>query len=216
MPKTHTDDLAPVLPSSIEGPFQISTPSDPTSWIKIDPAGARIAAGGDGRPTRVVAPVFGRTYGSVTAHYIGTTIVAHYVNAGSTGGFYLLPIRVPDDMDVTQPSSVRIVAAPVQDATTNGQAVRFYLQQTRVSQGGPPDASVVTFDWDVPDDWTTNDCNLVLIDNGNGRTFEGDTFENGDTLGLRIIRMGGSASDTFDKGVKFADCIAFEYTAKEY
>ena len=216
MPKTHTDDVAPALPSSIDGPFQIVDPSDCASWIKADPANARIAAAGNARPTRVLTTGYGRTYLNTTALFIGVAMTARYVNAEDNGGFYLSPIRIPDDMDVGEPCTVKILVTPVQDATTNGQVVRFALTRTRVTLGGSESSSTFVYDWDVPDNWTTSDYNMVTIDNGNGRSFEADTFANGDIVGLRISRQGAATEDTFNKAVKFAEYIQLEYTAKAY
>lgn len=191
MPKTYTDDAAP-------------TDGD-----------ARTTSG-DTPPTRVANTGYCRAYGTCTAHYIGSAITARYVNYNSTGGFYLLPIRIPDDMDVAEPCSVKILVNPVFNVTTNGQVIRFYLQQSHVADGGSMNTTSINYDWDVPDNWTTNDYNVVLIDNGNGRTYEAGAFANGDTVGFRIARLGTAAEDTFNKAVKIAEYLQFEYTAKQY
>ena len=213
MPKTHTDDIAAALPSAINGPFTVVDPADAASWVKIDPAAAQIAAAGGAGPTRVVTTSFGRSYGSGLSQYIGNYIIARYVNAGATGGFYAHPLRIPDEMDVTRPSKVRLLVNPLNDATTNGQVIRFILY---AAYGGTVVGTSITSDWNVPDDWTTDDCNVALIDNGSGHTFDGNTFTNGDTLGLRIIRAGGAAEDTFDKTLRIAEYLQFEYTAKAF
>ena len=215
MPKTHSDDIAPTLPSSIDGPLQIIDPSDTASWIKIDPANARLAAAGDARPTRVLTTGYCRNYSSTTAHVIGT-MAARYVTANNNGGFYLIPFRIPDDMDVAEPSNVKILVNPILNATTNGQVVHFVLAETHVAADGSRSTSTLYYNWDVPDDWTTSDHNVVLIDNGSGRTYDANTFANGEIVGFRISRNGIDASDTFDKSVKFAEYLQFEYTAKEY
>ena len=62
----------------------------------------------------------------------------------------------------------------------------------------------------------SDDFNLVTLDSGSGYTFAADTFQVGDLLGLKIIRSGLAAEDTFDKNIKIAETILFEYTAKEY
>ena len=162
MPKTFTNDIAPSLPSSIEGPFTVVDPADATSRLVIDPAGARIAAEGGARPARILTAGGGRGYGSSIAHYIGGYIIARYVNAGSTGGFYFFPIRVPDDMDVSQPSKIRILVNPLHDAATNGQVIRFVLYAARVAADGTISSTSVTRDWNVPDNWTTDHCSFVL------------------------------------------------------
>ena len=202
MPKTYTDDVAPALPSSIDGPFQIVNPSDCASWIKVDPANARVAAAGNARPTRVLTTGYGRTYLTTMMHFIGVAMIARYVNADDNGGFYFSPIRIPDDMDVGEPCIVKILVTPVQDATANGQVVRFALTHTRVTLEASESSSTFVYDWDVPDNWTTSDYNVVTIDNGNGRSYEADMFANGDIVGLRISRQGAATEDTFNKAVK--------------
>jgi hypothetical protein len=194
MPQTHTDDLTPALHSSIH------TYTDD----------------GGPRSLRVITIGYCRNYNAAAAQVIGSAIAARYVNANDVGGCYLLPFTIPQDMDVSCPSSVRILVNPPQNATTNGQKIRFTLQETHVPDGGPPQTSTLSCDWNVPDDWTTDDCNVALIDNGNGRTFEGDTFANGDTVGLRLSRSGSDPADTFDKAVRMAEYVQFEYTAKRY
>src|SRR3990172_2613126 len=106
MPKTYTDDVAPVLPSSIAGPFQVVSAADINSWIKIDPASARIAAAGGAQPTRRIIVPSARVYASVTSSVIGQYIVAVSVSGTQLGGHYLTPILLPDDMDVTKPCKV--------------------------------------------------------------------------------------------------------------
>ena len=194
MPQTHTDDLTPARNSSVH------TYTDD----------------GGPRALRVISIGYCRSYNTATAHFIGTAIAARYVHANDLGGFYLLPFTLPQDMDVSQPSSVRILVNPLQNAAINGQKVRFILQATHVPDGGSPQTSTVNCNWSVPENWTTDDCNVVLMDNGNGRTFEGNTFAEGDTVGLRLARAGSDPADTFDKAVKMADYIQFEYTAKRY
>ncbi len=216
MPKTFTNDVAPTLPSAIQGPLQVIDPSDGSSWIKIDPAGARIVAAGGAKPVRIVAVAFTRTYGSGSPSYISTTITSRTIGASSIGGAYYAPFRLPFDMDVSKTSNVKILVSPATNATTNGQVVRFTLDQSHVSEGGNPSTSSDSFDWSVPDDWTTSDVSLVTIDTGSGYTFAGSTFQAGDHLGLRVIRNAFAAEDTFDKGVKISEHLLFEYTSTDF
>lgn len=216
MPKTYTDDAGPTLPASIEGPFQIIDPSDCASWIKVDPADARIKAAGNARPIRVLTIGHKRNYLTTTSHFIGVAVTARSVNANDNGGFYLSSIGIPDDMDVGEPCNVKILVTPVDDATINGQVARFALTRTRVTLEGSLTGTTFVYDWDVPDNWTTSDFNVVTIDNGNGWSFDADTFAEGDLVGLRVSRQGAATEDTFNKAIKFAECIRLEYTAKLY
>ncbi|MFH1110148.1 MAG: hypothetical protein V1790_13280 [Planctomycetota bacterium] len=216
MPKTYTDDIAPVLPSSIAGPFQVVNASDINSWIKIDPANARLSAAGSAQPVRRIIVPSARTYASVTNSTIGQYIAAISVSATQLGGQYLTPILVPDNMDVTKPCKVRILISPVSDATTNGQVIRFTLAETHVATDGTRTETVFNHDWNVPDDWITDNTDLITLDNGSGSTFAGDTFQHGQHLALRVARVGTAPEDTFDKSVNIALHAVFEYTATEY
>jgi len=216
MPKTFTDDIAPALPSSLSGPFQVVDPTDANSWIKVDPAGAMIAAAGAARPVRTVKSSYVRSYLSASASVIGSVLAARSISNELLGGFYTSPIRVPDDMDVTQPSDVNILVSPVQNATVNGQAIRFQLSHSRVTPSGTSLNGVITVDWPVPDNWTVTDAAAALIDNGNGRTFEANVLSTGDYLGFRCVRFGSAAEDTFNKGVLIAESLMFRYTAKTF
>lgn len=216
MPKTYTDDVAPVLPSSIAGPFQVVSAADINSWIKMDPANARILAAGGAQPLRRIIIPSARTYATVSNSAIGQYLVALSVSATSQGGHYLTPILVPDDMDVTKPCKLKILISPVNNATTNGQVIRFSLAETHVADGGTRTETSLDYDWNVPDNWATTNNNLVTIDSGSGSTFAGNTFQHGQTIGFRIARNGPATQDTFDKGVNIAEYALFEYTAEQY
>jgi hypothetical protein len=216
MPKTFTNDVAPALPSAIQGPFQVTDPSDDSSWIKVDPANARIVASGGAKPVRILTVDFARAYGSGSSSFISTTIASRTVGASSIGGAHYTPFQIPFDMDVSQACTVKILASPATDATTNGQAIHFTLDQNHVNEGGGPGTSSDSVIWSVPDDWTTSDVGLVTIDTGNGYTFAGGTFQPGDHLGLRVIRNALAAEDTFDKGVKISEHLLFEYPSTDF
>ncbi len=216
MPKTYTDDIAPVLPSSITGPFQVVSAADINSWIKIDPANARILAAGGAQPIRRIIIPSARTYATVSNTAIGQYLVALSVSATSLGGHFLTPMLVPDDMDVTKPCKLKILISPVTNATTNGQVIRFSLAETHVADGGTRTETSLDYDWNVPDNWATTNNNLVTIDTGGGSTFAGNTFQHGQYIGFRLVRNGPAAQDTFDKGVNIAENALFEYTAEKY
>jgi len=216
MPKTYTDDIAPVLPSSIAGPFQVVNASDINSWIKIDPANARLSAAGGAQPIRRIIVPSARTYASVTSSMIGQYIVAVSVSGTQLGGHYLTPILVPDDMDVTKPCKVRILISPVSNATTNGQVIRFSLAEAHVADGGTRTETSFNYDWSVPDNWATTNNNVITLDSGSGSSFAGNTFQHGQHLALRVARVGTATEDTFDKSVNIGEYAVFEYTASEY
>jgi len=65
----------------------------------------------------------------------------------------------------------------------------------------------------VPDSWQLNSVEIVLVDDGNNRTFAPDVFEPGDIIGLRIQLERSHAADTFDQAVKLGAGAVLEYTA---
>lgn len=215
-PETFTDDIAPALPSSLTGPLQVVDATDASSWIKIDPAQANITAASGARPIRRIAAPFTRVYATASATTIGLATTAYNVIAITNGGFYAAPFPLPDDMDTTEPSSVYTLVAPLTSSTQTGLVVRYVLTFTYGKAGETPTDDSVTYDWTTPDNWTADEPRSVLIDNGNGRTFDAGLFEPGDELGLRIARIGSATEDTFDKSVKFAERLVFEYTAKRF
>ena len=216
MPKTHTSDVAAALPGSIDGPFVVVDPSDAANWIKLNPAGGAIAAAGAARPTRGLVAHYARSYFTASIQYLTGVILARAVNPDDLGGFFLAPLRIPDDADATSPITIRVALSPALNATTNGLVVRLLLSHTRVTSAGSSSSGDVTYDWPVPDDWTTSDIAIVALDNGNGHTYDAGTFTPGDLLGLRLVRQGNDAADTFDKGVKIAENVHLEYTATGY
>ena len=190
--------------------------SDVNSWIKIDPANSRIlAAGGAGPLRRIIIPS-ARIYASASNSAIGQYLVALSVTEPQLGGFYLTPILVPDDMDVTKPCKFKILISPAANATTNGQVIRFSLAETHVADGGTRTETTLNYDWNVPDNWATTNNNLVTIDSGGGSTFAGNTFAHGQLIGFRIARNGPASQDTFDKGVNIGEYALLEYTAEQY
>ena len=216
MPKTHTDDTGAAIPPVLIGPLQILDPTDPSSWVKIDPGAAKIGASGDARPARVLTTGYVRTYGTTTSQIIGTYMTARYIGAGNNGGFHAAGIHIPADMDAAAPSVVRLLVATATDSQTDGLKVQFGVHCSAFTQAGSLTNTLVSYDWDVPDGWTMSEYKVVTIDNGNGHTYDANTFANGDIVGIRVSRQGSAAQDTYDKAVKIAEYLQFEYSAKEY
>ena len=216
IPATFTDDVAPTLPSSLEGPLHIVDPADHDSWIKIDPANARIEAASDARPLRRIITPFSRVYATASTSTIGVVMPSYHVTSFANGGFHASPFPIPPDMDLTEPASVYVFAASLAASTQSSPVVRLVLAYTYLKTGESPTEGSITYDWTAPDSWAADEPRLVLIDDGNGRTFAPNTFESGDELGLRIARLGAASEDTFDKTLKLAERLVFEYTAKEF
>jgi hypothetical protein len=216
MPKTYTDDLQPAMPSALEGPLLIADPADHGSWIRIDPAGSTIAAAGGAQFRRQIVVPYVRTYAATTPALFGAAITSHYVTATAIGGFYLAPLVIPMDMDVSKPSDVKLLAASAADDTGSGEVIRFSLVETHVADTGAPVDITVSCDWAVPTNWQMSDSRVVTIDGGSGYTFAGATFQHGMWVGLRITRVGSATEDTFDKTVNIGGALMFEYTAGRF
>lgn len=214
MPKTFTDDIAAPFPDLVRGPLRVVDAADPAGYFSIDPANAEVAAFGGARPTRSLETVYSRGYLNNAAQFIGTGIAARSIGPAEVGGFYLFAFRIPETMDVSEPSSVRLLVATANNATTNGQVVRYNLSVTRITPGGVESTINVTHDWPVPNDWQATNPLVIEVNNGNGHTFDAGTFTVGDTIGIRAARLGTDAQDTFDKNVKLAETVGFEYRAK--
>jgi len=214
MPITFTDDIAPLLASALEGPFKVVHPTDAASYLQIDPANAKIAAAGAARPTRRSLLPLSRKVGTATPTNLGTAIEAMDLGPSTDGGMYLASFMVPPEMDVGATSKVCIVLTPVTNG--GGNVVRIELATTYGKHG---DTSLTNeqllYDWTTPSNWTTEDVQVVAIDNGNGVTFAANKFEAGDVVGLRIQRLGSAAADTYPNNVLVAATAIFEYTAKQ-
>jgi hypothetical protein len=216
MIETHTNDIALALPSAITGPLVIADGSDAASYIKIDPALAVISAAGTARPTRRRMAGFSRAAGSTTATVMGTAMAARSVGTSADGGFHAHAMRVPEDMDLTQPGRVLVLLRPTVSSLGGALVVRT---EAVVTYGKDGDATVadqiVTYDWTTPPSWSTAP-KLVLIDGGSGYTFAGGTFEADDVLALRVRLVRSAIQDTFDQPVDLAEAAIIEYTAKGY
>jgi hypothetical protein len=101
MPKTFTDDIAPVLPSAIDGPFQIVDPSDSSSYMKVDPKKALIQAAGGARPIKQLTALFESSYSIALSTTLGGAIRAKSIGASNDAGFYCNAFALPGDMDVS-------------------------------------------------------------------------------------------------------------------
>ena len=214
MPKTDTSDISPALPGSIDGPFLVADPADANSFIKIDPAQAQIIAAGSARPKKRISLGYVRTAGTSASNTLGTGISCRQVVVGNDGGFFAALLEVPLDMDLAEPASVYLLIAPAVNSTMSGGVVRLEVVAGYAKDGqSTPHITTVEHNQTVPDSWQTNNVEIVLVDDGNGRTFAPDLFETGDIIGLRVRLERSSAADTFDQAVKLGAGAVFEYTA---
>ncbi len=215
MPKTFTDDVAPLLPSAVKGPFQVVDPADPTSYFKVDPALARVEAAGAARPRRRLTLGMTRGNGVSSLTTIDTAMDARSVALNSDGGFYTFPFQIPTDMDVGASSDIRVALSPGADGG-GGTVVRLELVTAYGKDGDPSVVTeTLTYDWTTPSGWSMQDLKLVRIDAGSGYTHAGGKFETGDYVGLLVRRVGSAAQDTFPQSLLIGASVVFEYTAKE-
>ncbi|MEK6674837.1 MAG: hypothetical protein AABZ47_04185 [Planctomycetota bacterium] len=214
MPQTYMDDVGAVLPSAVTGPFQVFKSGDSGSFIKIDPASAKIEAAGTARPTRRIVVPVSRVFGAATNASIDTALDAKSLSATLDTGFYAIPFAVPADMDLTEESRAKLLIAPTVDGG-DGTVIRFELTTTYGKDGDTSVVtSVVTHDFTAPSGWTVQDLKSVTIDTGGGNTYAVNTFESTDMVGLLIKRLGSASQDTFANALYLASALVFEYTAK--
>lgn len=214
MPKTLTNDIAPVLPSSIDGPFQVVDPSDSSSWIKVDPANAQIASAGGARAIRSLTMGYVRVYLNTGIAVRGKGLTARTINAGLDGGVYTAATRIPNIMDLSAPARVIITIAPFADALMNGQTVRLRLGWTRVTPAGVETEGELDNDWNLPNDWKKTEPKHITYDNGSGDTFAGGSFTAGDVVGFRFSRVGAAVEDTFIQPLTLFEHLTLDYTAR--
>lgn len=215
MPKTFTDDIAAAMPSSIDGPFQVLDPADSTNSIKLDPAGGQIEAGGSVRPLRRIAVSLTRAYASSSNGFLAV-MSSRAVATGASGGFYAGQFRIPEDMDVSEPSNVMFLIATGATGSASAQVIRFMLTDTYMRGSGSSVTTTLTFDWTTPESWPLDDNRILQFDGGSGPTYSGDRFVSGDFVGMRISRLGIHSADTYSKTIHIAETIIFEYTANRF
>ena len=215
MPKTFTDDVAPVFPAAINGPLQVVVPGDLSSYFKIDPGAARIEAAGIARPMRRWTVPTARTTGVASFSTIDSALDGRSIGASSDAGLFSFPFAVPLDMDLTATCNLKVPVAPLADGG-GGQVVRFELV---TAYGKDGDTSMVTetvtYDWTTPAGWSTQDLKLVTLDAGSGSTYAGNKFEASDIIGVLVRRLGSAAQDTFSQSLIMATSFVFEYMAKQ-
>lgn len=216
MPKTFTDDIAPALPSSIDGPVKVVDANDATSYIKIDPANKQIATAGAAKPTRIIRLSYVRVYLNTGLTTRGNGLTARYITANADGGIYVGSLQIPYDMDLAQPTKVIIVIAPLNNSLFDGLSVRLRLGWTRITPGEVETTGTFDQDWSIPNDWLTTEPKFLTLDNGNGHSFDANAFTEGDIISVRYSREGAAGADTWGQPLTLIEGATFEYTAKAY
>ena len=156
----------------------------------------------------------GRSFASVTDQTIGQSIICKRIAASALGGFYCKPFQLPQDFDPTKPIDVAVLIHTAVNSGVDGQHVRLRVNWTEAIEGVLNDVHTITYDWPVPNGWLTSNPLVVLIDNGNGHTFDAHQFSNTSTLGLRIDRNGIATEDTYAQATDLAEAIRLTYSTK--
>ena len=216
MPKTHTDDVGLALPSAIEGPFEIADAVDHDSYLRIDPALARITAAGGARPSRRLDLGYARNSGVSSAAVLGEGMACRQVNPGNDAGFYTNSVGIPGEMDPAEPCSILVLIAAAANSMLSNLVVRVEVAAAYAKDGqSTPHTTTVVYDCEVPDSWHEDAVEIVRIDDGNGWTFAPNLFEAGDLIGLRVRLVRSAVEDNFDQAVKLGTGAIFEYTGKQ-
>jgi hypothetical protein len=157
-----------------------------------------------------------RSFSAVTTTTISATIPAVTVGASVIGGIYLQPQRLTPQVDVRRSIGVWILLSPAANSLVDGQHVSIQLSVTQVNADGTLTDTNVTYIWPVPNGWLTTDTEFVLIDNGNGVSFDAEFFADQQNIGLRVARLGDKPADTFAQGLKIAEYAVLQYTTREF
>ena len=213
MPSTATNDLAPILPTALTGPFLVASAADAADYLQLDPAQARVAAVGAARPPRQLILPATSDVGAATASPLGSSLDARLVGANSDGGFHLAPFTLPADADLGEPCTVTLWVAP-QTTLSKSKTVRLELAWSHAPlQAETHSDYTLIYDWVTPASWNPGTLLAVPLDAGAGSTFAAETFAAGELLGLRVRRIGSAEADTLDTGLRFLTAVAFDYRA---
>jgi hypothetical protein len=144
---------------------------------------------------------FNRNNGSVAQSTVSTAVTTLTVGAAVTGGWYTGMLRLPPAVDVTKPIDVVLTVTPQANSLVDGQNVVFNVIWASIDENGVRVDNTFNQTWPVPNGWLTTDTQHVLMDNGNGHTFDADTFDPQMRIALILRRVGASPLDTFAQGL---------------
>ena len=163
-------------------------------------------------PLAYLSMSLNRLFGAPAATLFGVALATHRMLDGSVLGFYTHPLELPVDFDVSRPSKIYVPMAPVAQIATAVFHVTLVVNCSRVAPLQVGTTLTVIWPWPTPAPWPVWDFRQALVDNGDGHTFPGGSFNRDDTVGFRVYRSGSSASDDYTGGVYFADCLLWEYS----
>lgn len=157
---------------------------------------------------------FGRAFGSTALALIGTTVNALRSTPTLLGGVALNPFRLPQDFDPRRPVSLFCMINTAANSAVNGQQLQFQLTTTIITPGVITELGTLTFNWPVPNGWLTTQPQIFFIDNGNGVTYDPNTFPATGRVGVRLVRNGPAVLDTYAQSTDLATYLTFLYSTK--
>jgi hypothetical protein len=155
-----------------------------------------------------------RTFAGLINTSIRTAITAVSINPTQTGGLYLGPFNIPQDMDTTRPSDLTWRITRVSGTTNTLTVVNWHLILTRCPIGATPADHAWDYETSVPIDWPLNDAVEFTFDNGSGHTFDPGAFAPTDLVGIRIEKPIGDPSDRFPNSINLPLAFRFTYSTK--
>lgn len=153
-----------------------------------------------------------RDYGSVVAATLGTALPSLTVTASQLGGFFAAAFRPPLDMDHSRVARLFVglycpSGAPV--ATADVELVHVV---TTAGDGTLAGNTTYTDLRSCPGNWTLNELAYVELFNAGEPAFAAHYFNPLFLYGIRIVRNGPSASDTYARSTSFTTTPWIEYS----
>lgn len=199
------------------GVVRVQQQGDTSSYIEFDPNTSTpgIFAYGNSRTKGIVELEQSRTYGIGSNSLIGLNINAYQIGAATDAGFYTNYRRTPFGLDLTMPVDVYILIDSADAALQSGGV----FTEAKLTSVDLDDHTIseylVQYKFNVVN-WQMGHPYLVLIDNGDGYTFDpGSVVANG-AFGLKCSLIRSAASDTFPSSVNLARSCTVVYTRKSY
>lgn len=159
--------------------------------------------------TTIQAP-YVRSIGVTGAQFIGTAMAARQIAGIDNAGFYCAPFTFPDSAIPKNNAYVFITIQPAFVPIFTGQIIKLLLRTTITSVNLDINSFDQTFLWPIPDPFSSDIGYRILLDNGNGRTFNPLQFKRDDFIGFQIQRMGADPADTLAQSVKIAESLTFQ------
>jgi hypothetical protein len=155
---------------------------------------------------------FVRTIGSTTLNALGVAIPTLAVGPAQLGGFFAQPFIVPVDYDRTRAGRL---FATITNANAAGPAagnVVLDVTRTRASGGLAPTDTVVSRTQAIVATWAANNWMEVEIGSSGSPFFPASLFNQGDVIGIRMVRNGPVAGDTWAGTLSLVTNLRLRYS----